>query len=194
MCDCFKLIDPSLEKNLIFNQFIDGCAVQVIKQFEPELEKLKDTLQDKSNYQRGEELGTTIGLSTQSLIIHRCDAFFYFIENLRKEMLETTDVDKEKLNIYEKSKQIAVTSSDEALFERAMSYYKIKEFKLARRDLNRILKSDTNNAKGLLLRGFVNEQTGKYKKAISDYQECKRLTGKPEIVFFIAIAERKDKM
>lgn len=193
-CGCFKQIDPSLAKNVIFEKFIDECFVRIIEQFEPELVKIKDTIQGESDYQKGVEFGKTIGLRTQSLMIHRCDPFFYFIENLKKEMFQTADIDKEKLNIAEKSKQLAVTSSEDILFDRAMSYYKIKQFKLARRDLGRILKSDRYNVKGLLLRGFVYDQTGKYKKAISDYQECKRLTGKPEIVFFIAIAERKGKM
>lgn len=85
------------------------------------------------------------------------------------------------------------SSNPQDYFERAMSYFKLEKFKSSKKDLDKLLTLDKNHVQGLLLRGFVNEATKKYKEAIIDYENCKRLTDKPEIDFFIAMAERKRK-
>jgi tetratricopeptide (TPR) repeat protein len=191
MCDCFKAIDKSIGRDNILNKYTEDCLLQALKYFEPELTKIQDTIQGQTDYQKGLELGKTMGVKTQSLMIQRCDQFFYFMENVKKEMFTTTDIESEKQNILNRTKQINTSNSNQDYFERAMSYYKIKEFKSAKKDLDRLISLDKNHVQGLLLRGFAYEQTKKYKKAIVDFKECKRLTGKSEIDIFIAMAERK---
>jgi tetratricopeptide (TPR) repeat protein len=192
-CDCFKTIDQSLGKDHVLKKYSEDCLVQSFKYFESELLKIQDTIRGETDYQKGLEFGKTIGVRTQSLMVKRCDQFFYFMENIKKEMFTTTDIESEKRNILNRSNQLNTSSTSQDYFERAMSYYKIKEFKSAKKDLDKLIKLDKNHAQGLLLRGFVNEQTKKYKKAILDFKECKRITGKTDIDIFIAMAERKNK-
>lgn len=93
MCECFRVIDQSLEKDYVFKKYSEDCLGQSLKYFEQELTKIQDTIKGQTDYQKGLEFGKTIGIRTQSLMIQRCDQFFYFMEKVKKEVFRTLDIE-----------------------------------------------------------------------------------------------------
>lgn len=190
-CDCFKTIDQSQGHDVVLTKYKEDCFAQTLKNFETEINQIKDTVQANTDYERGVEFGRMIGIKTQVLMIKRCDPFFHFMDNVRNGLLRNVNIDEEKVNISTKSSLIITDPSVTNYFDRALSYFRMQNFKLAKKDLDKILEIDRNFGAAYLLRGFLYEQTKKYKKAMADYEVGKKLTGKNEVDMFIAIAQRK---
>lgn len=190
-CECFKTIDQSQGQDYVLEKYKQDCFVQTLQGFEADFNKIKDTIRGSADYERGVELGRIISIKTQVLMIKRCDQFYYFMDNVRSGLLRNVDVDQENSNIASKSILIGTDPSVANYFDRALSYFRVQNFKLARRDLDKILEIESNFGAGYLLRGFLYEQKKDYKRAIADYEAGKRLTGKNEVDMFIAMVQRK---
>lgn len=191
LCDCFTTIDQSPGEEYVFTKFKDDCLAQALKIIEAEKNSMMDTIDDGTDYQRGLEFGRKIGIKAQAIMIQRCDLFFQHMDNVRNDIFRNVSIDQENAKISSKTILIATDPSVANYFDRALSYMRIKDFKRAKKDLDKIIKLDGNFGAGYLLRGLLYEQKGAYKKAIQDYENGKRLTRKDEVDMLIALAQRK---
>ena len=190
-CDCFKTIDQSLGRDYVLTRYKADCTTQALQDLQTEMNRIRDTIQGATDYERGLEIGRMIGIKAQALMIKRCDEFYYFMDDIRNELLRNVNIDQENSNISSKTTLLSTDPSVANYFDRASSYFRMKKFKLAKKDLDKVLEIDSNFGPGYLLRGYLYEQKKNYKKAIDDYETGKRLTGKNEVDVFIAIAQRK---
>src|SRR5690606_8011213 len=123
----------------------------------------------------GQKFGRLISTRTQVTMIDRCDQFFYFMDEFRNDVFKTVNKEEELINIKTKTKEIQEKQSAFDYYNRAVSYFSLREFKMARKDLDKAIKLDKNYPPPYLLRGFLYEQTKKFSKAIADYEVSNRL-------------------
>ena len=73
-------------------------------------------------------------------MIDRCDQFFYFMDEFRKGVFKTVDREKELLIIKIKTKEIREKQQPSDNHLRAPSYFVLREFKMARKDLDEAIR------------------------------------------------------
>jgi len=165
--------------------------MQTLQLFKSEVNKISDTIQGGTDYERGQKFGRLISTRTQVTMIDRCDRFFYFMDGFRNNVFKTVNKEEELLNIKAKTEEIREQQNPSDYYNRAVSYFALKEFRLARKDLDKAIKLDKSYAPPYLLRGFLNEQTKKFTKALVDYEVSSRLMTRDDIEIYIAMAKRK---
>jgi tetratricopeptide (TPR) repeat protein len=62
-----------------------------------------------------------------------------------------------------------------ALLSRGSAYFKLDRLDEARRDFDRVVEIDPNNARAYHLRGLVNDKTGDHSSALSDFNRAVEL-------------------
>jgi hypothetical protein len=70
-CDCFKIIDQSLEGVDVLTKFQENCFMQTLQDFESEIETISDTSKDGTDYEPGRKLGLLISVRTQDIMVER---------------------------------------------------------------------------------------------------------------------------
>ena len=193
LCECFSAIDRTLSADDILAKYQETCVMQVARTFESEMKTIADTIQGSSAYERGQKLGQLISTRTQLVMIDRCDRFFHLMDKLRSQIFETANEAEELLNIDAKSKQIQKTHAAADYYNRAISYFVLRKFKLAKADLDKAIELDQDYPASYLLRGFLFEQTKKYPEAITDYEISNRMMTRGDIAVYIAMAKRKQR-
>jgi tetratricopeptide (TPR) repeat protein len=191
LCDCFKTLDQSLNGNNVLAKYQEDCFMQTLRQFESEINGIPDTIQGGTDYERGQKLGRLINTQIEVTMIDKCDAFFYFMVEFRNEVFKTVNKEEELLNIKKKTKEIRDKQKPSDYYVRAVSYFALREFKLAMKDLDKAIRLDKNYAPPYLLRGFLFELTRKFPKAVADYEVSKKLMTRGDIDIYIAMARRK---
>lgn len=81
------------------------------------------------------------------------------------------------ISTYNKAKNLC-KNEDEFYMVRAMEYFRIKEFKKAERDLNEILKKNSENPQALYILGSIYEEEGKLFDALNVYKKIESLGDK----------------
>jgi tetratricopeptide (TPR) repeat protein len=193
LCECFKTVDKSAGGGDILDKYQANCLMQTLRQFESEINEISDTVQGDTDYERGRKFGKYISTRTQVIMIYRCDEFFRFMDEFRKGVFNGVDNDKELLNIKTKTKEIQDRQQPSDYYLRALSYLVLKEFKMARKDLDKAIKLDKNYASAYLLRGFLFELNSKFSNAIADYEQSNKLMTRGDIEIYIAMAKRKER-
>jgi tetratricopeptide (TPR) repeat protein len=186
-------MNESSEEASVLDAFQKNCFMQTLRQFESEINEIADTIKGSTDYERGLKFGRFISTRAQISLIHRCDEFLDFMGHFRKGIFKTVNRKKELLAIDVTTKEIDEKQQASDYYLRAVSYFVLKEFKMARKDLDKAITLEKNFAAAYLLRGFLFELTSKYAWAVSDYSESARLTRRDDIGIFIAMAKRKER-
>lgn len=194
LCECFQSLNPTESNDLVLANYENECLKKFLNIREilgGDSTKVIDTLGANANYDQGYQFGHQLGIKSQASMVKRCDAFFRFMDDLRSGIFKTVNISNESANISSKTTLISIDPTVENYYSRGLSYFVLKNFKMAKKDFDGAIAIDDKYFAAYLLRGFLHEQTKNYKKAIADYQQAKKLSGKIEVDVFIAIAERK---
>ena len=188
VCDCFKQSSLGFEE--FFRKEIESCFKNSAENYKAEF-AFKYGIDTTSTSKDGYKLGYEIGKKAIPLLIPRCDLFYLAFGEFRKNFLGSVNRDVETAYVKSTSELIENNQTLDNYLQRAMSYYKLGEYKKAMNDIKTIFKIDSNNVQGYLLRAFIFDVKGDYKKAIVDYKKCKELTQKMEFDLFVAFSERR---
>jgi len=196
LCDCFSTIDQSQEGRAVLAKYQEDCFVQTLKLFDAEINIMMDTISagttfGDTDYEKGHKFGLEMFNRIQLTMIEKCDPFFNFMDNFRNGVFRTANEEKELLNIKNKSKDITEKQNPADYYSRAVSYFALRKFKRAKRDLDKAIELDRNSPAPYLLRGFLYEQTKRYENAIVDYEVSNKLMVRGDIDIYIAMARRK---
>jgi len=196
-CECFSKVDQANVYEA--SGATETCLRQALIDYRPEVEKLTDTVKEDSNKEL--RYNAFILDKVQVEMIYQCDKYFQFYENKRWAVFKPEADEKQKKQIEERQRKkiIEITEKiSEAPYSqhyltRATTYFLLKEFNLARKDLDTLMMMGENQSEVYMLKGFISELNGEYQDAINNYMICKTLIKNSEMESYIAICRRKAK-
>lgn len=125
------------------------------------------------------------------LMVDRCDRFYKLIDNIRQQIVRTTEPDQTRRRIDSLNLKIAKAPRFVDYYNLSTSYLRLKQFKPAIKSLTEAIYRNNDDVNSYVLRGFAYEGLGKYKKAIEDYETGYALKNRTDILVYMAIAKRK---
>jgi tetratricopeptide (TPR) repeat protein len=190
LCICFKNIPASKTPEEISGLYQIDCLRKILERHQAQVEKSLDTIPG-TEAEKNLAMGNRLVTNLSRIMVNECDPFYQFFRNYRNFFFEKADTEIERKNIETRTESINTNPTVADFFERGLSHYLLKDFPLAELDLKKVLQLNPQHTEAHLFRGYIYEQLGKYREAISEYRIVKKAGTVRDIDLMIALAERK---
>jgi tetratricopeptide (TPR) repeat protein len=190
LCSCFSNIQATKTPEEISGLYQTDCLRKTLERHHAEVEKSLDTIPG-TDAEKNLVMGNRLMTNLSRLMVSDCDPFYNFFRNYRNFFFEKADPEEEKENIVKRTESIMTNATASDYFERGLSHYLLKDFLLADLDFKKTVQLNPQHTEAHLFRGYIHEQLGKYREAISEYRIVKKAGTVHDIDLIIALAERK---
>lgn len=190
LCICFKNIPSSKTPEEISGLYQTDCLRKILQRHESDVEKSLDTIPG-TPAEKNLAMGNRLITNLSRIMVSECDTFYQFFRNYRNFFFDKADAAVEQKNIESRTEAIKSNASVDDFFERGLSHYLLKDFTLAELDFKKVLQLNPQHTEAHLFKGYIYEQLGKFREAISEYRIVKKAGTVRDIDLMIAIAERK---
>lgn len=187
ICKCLGEKDSDINN-------LKTCFVENLEDYQSDIEALIDKESDLSEHEQGQILGNQIFNDMQADLIHNCDAYYNYFQELReKTLLDKKEISSESM-IDSLSIEIAKNKTLELLWKRGNTYFALGQLPKAKADYKECLKMDSNHLQSTMFLAWTYEREEKYSKAIKLYTELYDKTQKPEFNVLLELAKRNSKL
>lgn len=190
LCICFRNIPVSKTAEEISALYQTDCLRKILQRHQAEVENSLDTIPGTVE-EKNRVMGNRLVTNLARIMVSECDTFYRFFQNYRNFFFEKADAEVEKKNIEARTEAINSNPTVADFFERGLSHYLLKDFPLAELDFKKVLQLNPQHTEAHLFKGYIYEQLGKYREAISEYRIVKKAGTVRDIDLMIALAERK---
>ncbi|WP_405206406.1 hypothetical protein [Aquimarina sp. LLG6339-5] len=190
MCNCFS------EVNLtnIDQSFFANCITKGVMNHQEQLVSI--ALQDTTGTDPdilGRRLGEELVLTVQKDLIYDCDAYFYFLDGIKKEG-ERKRFAKAGQKITDSLSSLIENNQELSLYRsRAENYVGLRDYENAEKDIDACFVFDPKDVQSKLLYALVLEGKEEYDKAADQYIEISEITGNKFLPIIAELAKRKAK-
>jgi tetratricopeptide (TPR) repeat protein len=192
LCICFNNIAATASPEDRSAAYQTDCLRKTLERHQQEVEKSMDTIPG-TDAEKNLAMGNRLVVNLSRLMVWKCDSFYQFFSNYKNFFFEKADAGEERKNVITRTESINANPTVADYFERGLSHYLLKDFTLAELDFKKVLQLNPDHSEAHLFRGYIHEQQGKYREAISEYRVVKKSGAVRDIDLIIALAERKRK-
>ncbi|SEK38490.1 hypothetical protein SAMN04487910_0401 [Aquimarina amphilecti] len=190
MCNCFSEVD----KTKIDQNFFANCIAKGLLNHQEQL--ISIALQDTTGTDPeilGRRLGEELVLTVQKDLIHDCDDYFYFLDEIKKEG-ENKRFARADQKITDSLSFLIENRQELSLYRsRAENYLGLKDFENAEKDIDICFVFDPKDVQSKLLYALVLEGKEEYTKAADLYIEISEITGNKFLPIIAELVKRKAK-